>query len=200
MSDTNRRRFKRTTADRIAAVQQPLAVADTLDYTNADDYASIRGREVRCYYEETDATGVGLDAVGDDQLWALHDEPTSFSNEESLPLYESLVSRARFDCKQHPNITLAREQAALETQLPTDDWAVFVYKRDTAAKSPVKDRRNTPFANLGQPIALFLKEGFDPFLRGTLVWHRALRAGGRFGLFAIDVADVGTHEEDRNTV
>jgi hypothetical protein len=194
-ADRHRSKLRRvdasTTID-VSTVPQP-----ELFFTNHEQFESIDDAVALLFYTETD-DDVIFDPVGDADLLGLHTKPFSFENTTSLRLYESLTTRARYHCKPHPNQVLAREEASQELSIPADDLLFFVYERDTAATSPVKQRRRTPFRNETNGIGahsrsesvlltLFNKLSFDPFASGTIVWQREQRASGIVGLIGIRV-------------
>lgn len=186
------RRINATTTVDISALPQP-----ELFFTNHEQFQAIDDAVALLFYTETD-DDVIFDPAGDADLLRLHEHPFSFDNSTSLTLYESLTTRARYQCKPHPNQALAQEEAAQELSIPTDDLLIFVYERDSAGVSPVKQRRRTPFRNMvngigaharseSSAVTLFNQLSYDPFASCTLVWQREQRANGIVGLIGVRV-------------
>lgn len=164
-----------------------------LDYTNVEQWESINDAVALLFYTETD-DDVLFDPNGDARLLELHTEPFAFDNDTGLAPYVSLIQRAQYRCKPHPNQVLAREQAALELGIAVDDLLIMVYRRDAASTSAVRRRERAPFTNttngLGTggaaadavPLVLFREKSFDPYASVVLVWHHETHINASIGL------------------
>lgn len=166
-----------------------------IDFTNVKQWESIKDAVALLFYRET-SDDVVFDPEGDSALLKMHTRPFSFDNKRHLATYEALTDRARYYCKPHPSGETVAAQAAAELgNVSPDDLLVFVYKRDTAASSNVKQRHRSPFRNTtnglgvaGAPVTfLFSQYSHDPFVSARLVWHRELRMNASVGLVVMQI-------------
>jgi len=153
------------------------------------------------YYEVTPDQTVQFDEDGDEQLLDLHrGDIADFARiDDGQRLYEALVTRAAYHCKLHPHVEAMKEYVANELAGSVDRQSliVFVYERDNARRSDVKERRQTPFANgengvgTGKEasVVLFTRYSIEPRLRGKLVWFRESRRNSVLGTVAFLVEE-----------
>lgn len=148
------------------------------------------------YYREQPNDEVVLDPENDMSLYRLFAaSPYTFDNRRDLLVYESLITRAHYQLRLHPDQDAARAEAGLE--LSPDDAAelvVFVYRRDHRTKSPVKNRQTNPFVNLDledlPPVFLFRRYSNDPAMRVVPVWRKEATLNRDIGLLGVRVLET----------
>lgn len=173
--------------------------SDPLGYSNSREFAAIDDITLLLFYTETN-DDVIFDPANDQSLMELFAAPFEFSNSESLSLYESLVTRARYYCKPHPQASSVARDVSAELRVPATELLVLVYKRDSAAESIVKDRRTAPFDNsengLGSfdgrsaQLVFFNQYAHTPAVLGTIVWHNAVRINASVGIIAVRIQET----------
>lgn len=169
----------------------------------ADEYATVRGPVTTLFYTATpDTDDVVFDPAGDERLLELQTgDVADFPLQPGgTDLYKSLVMRASYECKLHPQQTRMRELVAneLANDMPADELIVMLYRRDSAARSDVTLRRQNPFRNAyngvesAEPasVILFEKYTFEPKFLGTLVWHTEPRLNSTLGTIAFRVTEA----------
>lgn len=195
-SSTNFRRrrgtqLRRAGNDRLVEAKPPsrAELSALIDFSNARQFDALSEAAVLLFYTET-SDAVLVDPDNDAALLDMHETPFDFSNEQSLAAYESLVSRAQYECKPHPNQPLVQRQIAADLGKLTEDIVVLVYKRDAASKSHVQKRNQSPFraaVEAQEVVVLFRQFSNDPFAQVTLVWHREPRINSTVGLIAVRI-------------
>lgn len=184
-------------AERFPATEN---LADRLLITNKEQFDLLREPAVLLFYTETDIDVI-FDPDNDAVLLDMHRDPFGFSSTaKTIAAYQALVTRAHYNCKLHPNQQLVREQVAIDLGVPSDDFLILVYHRDSASKSPVKSRERAPFTNTlnglrpdrGESVqlVLFAKYAHDPFATVSIVWQRAARLNSSFGVVALRVNEL----------
>jgi hypothetical protein len=173
--------------------------ADPFAYSNSDEYAAIDDAVVELFYTES-GEEVIFDPDNDTALLELFAAPFRFVNSASLQLYEALTDRARYSCKPHPAPRAVVERVVGELAVPVDNVLVFVYKRDSARASLVRNRRRAPFRNSvnglespdqrSPPLLLFAQYSYEPRLLASLIWHDAPRANSTVGLLAFELIEI----------
>ena len=166
-------------------------------FTNAEQFEAIKDHAVLLYYTETEADVI-FDPENDAVLVNLLSHPFAFSNDQSLLNFISLITRACFYCKPHPDQSALRAQAEGDLGMEMPDLLILVYKRDNAHTSVVKNRRDTPFRNavngLGTSdsgesalVALFRQYEHTPFASVAIVWHREPRLCSTVGMIGVRI-------------
>jgi hypothetical protein len=185
--------------------QKPAAMSrsEILDaYSNSEAFESVSGDTLLLYYAETaDETDVRFDGDNDERLLAIFSRsPYLFRNDVQLAEYEALVSRATYECRAHPQQREAAEFVANALEPPDDpeSLVVFVYRRDSASTSAVRNRRASPFTNSTDGttsttparVVLFRQYSHEPLFVATLVWHAQVRRNASVGLVAFRIERV----------
>lgn len=186
-----RSNIRRAGSEQLVVAKPPSReeLSALVDFSNAQQFDALSEAAVLLFYTET-SDAVVLDPDGDAALLQIHEAPFEFDNARSLGTYESLASRAQYECKPHPNQVLVKRQVVLDLGADAEDIVVLVYKRDTARASPVRQRNQTPFRTAIQEqttIVLFRQFSHDPFAQATLVWHREPRINSTVGLIAVRI-------------
>jgi hypothetical protein len=184
-------------AERFPATE---SLGDRLLVTNKEQFDLLNEPAVLLFYTETE-TDVIFDPDNDTVLLDMHRDPFAFrSTAENVEAYQALITRAHYECKLHPNQQLVREQVATDLGVPSDDFLIFVYHRDAARNSHVKNRERAPFTNTLNglradrsetvQLVLFAKYSHDPFATVSIVWQRAARLNSSFGVVAVRVNEL----------
>lgn len=168
-----------------------------LVFTNNDQFEEIEnGDTLLLFYVQDESDQVTFDPNGDAALLALmRDAVYSFKNTDSLLLYESLVTRARYRLRLHPDQDAAAQLAALSlTPDATAGMISFVYKRDHPGRSAVENRRQTPFMTLDDTapptVVLFREYSFQPAMIGQLVWYKQAERSATIGILGLEPQEV----------
>lgn len=187
---------RRAGQDRL--IVEPLPLPPLL-YTHQRQFERVPDDGALLLYYTASAARdqVIFDPENDRRLRDLHTDPYSFSSDQSLPLLIALRSRAYFELRLHPNQAAAlREASELGTLSERDNVLVFVYRRDSARRSPVKNRRQTPFYNSvngiesggnnqSATVHLFRKHSYEPFSDARVVWQQHGNKRATVGIVAI---------------
>lgn len=186
-----RARLRRAGADQLVEARPPsrAELSALLDFSNSEQFDALTEAVVLLFYAET-SDAVVVDPENDAALLEMHEAPFAFNNEDLLASYESLLSRAQYECKPHPNQALVQRQIATDLSKPADDIVVLVYKRDAASKSPVKKRNQSPFRSAiaeQDVVVLFRQFSHDPFASARIVWQREPRLNSSVGLLGVRI-------------
>lgn len=187
---------RRAGQDRL--IVEPLPLPPLL-YTHQRQFERVPddGAVLLYYTASAERDQVIFDPENDRRLRDLHIDPYSFSSDQSLRLLIALRSRAYFELRLHPNQAAAlREAIELGTLSERDNVLVFVYRRDSARRSPVKNRRQTPFYNSvngiesggnnqSATVHLFRKHSYEPFSDARVVWEQHGNKRATVGIVAI---------------
>lgn len=169
-----------------------------VNYSNSAQFETIKNTETLAFFytESSDGEDVTFDPRGDEALFnMLAESPYDFDNNKDLIRYESLVTRAMYECKLHPNQAAAEELAASSlTPEEAGELLFFVYRRDRAAISLVQNRRQSPFDALNvdnaPEIILFRRYSFEPMMLVTPVWRDETRINATVGVFGVLVKQM----------
>ena len=167
------------------------------------EYEAVKGQEFVFFYKSSDVIDdVEFDSEGDERLLKMHQgDPFEFGGKpNAFEGYESLVTRSKYICKLHPQIDEMQQYVSQQLSgVPApDDLIVLAYRRDSAASSDVKQRRQNPFNNsvnglstgVEASVILFSRYSFEPKFRGALVWEKAPRINSTLGSVAFRIDEA----------
>lgn len=171
-----------------AAVSEQQMQADLVLYSNEREFDQLgtdNDTLLLFYVDDEDNDRVVFDGVGDHELHEMIvRSPYEFKNTEQLDLYQNLVSRARYQLRLYPDQEAAAENAGLSLGPEESSGLVyFVYKRDNAQRSPVKNRRQSPFMDFEErAVVLFREYSFQPAFIATPLWFKEKERNSTIGL------------------
>lgn len=165
-----------------------------------EEYDKLDETGAMILFYTSDEEAVKFDPDGDERLTKMHLGDVMEFDSVNFQLYESLVERATYECKVHPQLRVMQEYVSqqLAGDIYPDELIVLVYKRDSAARSEVSQRRLNPFKNKVNGIGsgteasmvLFAKNSFEPKFRAKIVWMTEPRLNSTLGTAAFRVEET----------